>query len=68
MAIVTISRQLGTMGTEIAHALAEELHYNYLDKESFAKALQEHGISGMHLEKYDEKKPALWDVFSSDRE
>ena len=51
MAIVTFSRQMGSLGTEIAHALAEELHYDYLDKETFEKALSEHGISRLHIEK-----------------
>jgi cytidylate kinase len=68
MAIITVSRELGSLGTEIAQAVAKNLRYDYLDKEGFNKALSEHGFSEMKLEKYDEKKPPLWDVFSSDRD
>jgi len=68
MAIITISRELGSLGTDIAQAVAKALRYDYLDKEGFNKALGEHGFSEIKLEKYDEKKPPLWDVFSSDRD
>lgn len=68
MAIITVSRELGSLGTDIAQAVAEDLKYKYLDKEGFNQALGEYGFSAMKLEKYDEKKPPLWDVFSSDRD
>ena len=68
MAIITVSRQLGSLGTDIARRLADDLGYDYLDKETFGKALGDYGFSGIKIEKYDEKKPALWDVFSSDRD
>jgi cytidylate kinase len=68
MAIITVSRELGSLGTDVAQAVAKGLKYDYLDKEGFNKALGEHGFSAMKLEKYDEKKPPLWDVFSSDRD
>ena len=38
MAIVTISRQVGSLGTEIAQAVASKLQYEYLDKEKIEKA------------------------------
>lgn len=46
MAIITISRQLGSFGTEIAKKLQEELHYSYLDKQSLEEELvHKYGIS-----------------------
>ena len=68
MAIITVSRQLGSLGTDVAHRLAEKLHYRCLDKESFDRSLDEHGIAAAKVEKYDEKKPSLWDTFSTDRD
>lgn len=69
MAVMTISRQLGSLGTEIAKVLNEKLQLNYLDKIKLEKALvSEYGISGKSIEKYDEKKPPLWDIFSSDKD
>ena len=32
MSIITISRQLGSLGTEIARGVAEKLNYEYVDK------------------------------------
>ena len=32
MAIITISRQTGSLGDEIVKAAAEKLHYKYVDK------------------------------------
>ena len=69
MAIITISRQLGSLGTDIANKLNEEMRINYLDKESLHEELiEKYGISEEKFKRYDEKKPALWDVFSSDKD
>jgi cytidylate kinase len=69
MAIITISRQLGSSGTDIAKKLQEELHYSYLDKESLDMELvHKYRIPEKKVEHYDEKKPAFWDMFSSDKD
>lgn len=68
MAIVTVSRQLGSLGTDVAHRLAEEVEVDCLDKDSFEKALQERGMARAKVDKYDEKKPSVWDTFSTDRD
>jgi len=69
MAIITISRQLGSFGTEIAKKLQTELHCNYLDKQSLeAELVHKYGIPEEKVERYDEKKPAFWDMFSSDKD
>lgn len=69
MAIITISRQLGSLGTDIANRLKEELHFKYLDKESLEeKLISKYGLPEEKVERYDEKKPAFWDMFSSDKD
>ncbi|GAK58417.1 hypothetical protein U27_05391 [Candidatus Vecturithrix granuli] len=69
MAVITISRQSGSLGTIIAKMLKEELHFEYLDKAKIEEILvSEYGIPEEHVEKFDEKKPAFWDIFSSDKD
>ena len=64
MAIITISRQLGSMGSEIAQMLSQQLNYRFLEKEILAAELRQHGIADM--EKHDEKQPSLYTSFSSE--
>jgi len=67
MAILTLSRQSGSFGTQIAKAVVEHLKYRFLDKESLEKALAGYGVSPSSLQKYDEKRPSFWEIFSSER-
>ena len=69
MAIITISRQLGSLGDEIAKKLSEEVHFNYFDKDLLEEDLvKECQMSEKNVERYDEKKPRFWETFSADRE
>lgn len=69
MAIITISRQLGSLGTDIAKALKDELNFHYLDKDLLESNLvSKYGIPEEEVERYDEKKPAFWEIFSSDKD
>ena len=69
MAIITISRQMGSFGTKIAKNFQKKTGYNFLDKESIEKELgHKYGIPEDHTNRYDEKKPAFWDMFSSDKD
>jgi cytidylate kinase len=68
MAVVTISRQLGSLGDAIAYSLASGLKFHHLDKESLESMLEKYGISEVKVEHYDEKKPNFWDLFSKDRD
>jgi cytidylate kinase len=63
MSIVTISRQLGSLGTEIAQGVAEKLSYEYVDKKKVTEALSPYGLFAADVEKFDEKKPTFWDSF-----
>jgi cytidylate kinase len=67
MAIITISRQLGSLGSEAAAELARELHYSLMDKDTLDRELQSYGISGFNISRFDEKKPGLWDSFSLEK-
>ena len=69
MAIITISRQFGSLGTIIAKALKDELKLESLDKIALEETLvSDYGIPEEKVERYDEKKPAFWDIFSSDKD
>ena len=63
MSIITISRQLGSLGTEIAQGVAEKLSYEYIDKKKVTEALSPYGLFASDVEKFDEKKPSFWDSF-----
>ena len=64
MAIITISRELGSMGSEIAQILEQKLKYPLIDKAILSAELFQQGISDM--KKFDEKKPSLYKSFSSE--
>ena len=67
MAVITVSRQVGSLGTEMAQVVAERLRYEYVDKEKIAKALGTYGLPEPQLEKFDEKKPPFWDSWQVQR-
>jgi cytidylate kinase len=63
MPVITISRQLGSLGTEIARGAAEQLDYEYVDKQKIEQALSQYGVPPPEVEKFDEKKPSFWNSF-----
>ena len=67
MPVISISRQLGSLGTEIAQLLCKDLDCRCLDKESLEEAFGEYGIPKESLERFDEKKPGFWDLFKTDK-
>lgn len=52
--IITISRQFGSLGRNIAKLLARELDINYYDRDLLEKAAENMGISVPTLSSYDE--------------
>ena len=64
MAVITVSRQLGSLGTEIARAAANRLNYAFAEKERIGKMLVDYGFPEAELEKFDEKRTPLWDYVS----
>ncbi|MCP5104605.1 MAG: BON domain-containing protein [bacterium] len=67
MSVITISRQLGSQGTEIAQLLCDGFKYQCLDKESLEAAFDQYGIPKDSVDRYDEKKPGIWDIFKTDK-
>lgn len=67
MAIITISRQTGSFGDEIAKAVAEKLRYNCVDKMKISDALADQGLRVPDFEKFDGKKPTIWQSLSNQK-
>jgi cytidylate kinase len=59
MAIITISREMGSGGIPIAHQVAESLGYSLIDGEMLKEVAGEYGLSPEALEQADEKPPAF---------
>ncbi len=55
MAVVTISRQYGSGGTELALRVSELLGYSYLDKLIMTQIAEEVGLSGSDLADFSEE-------------
>jgi cytidylate kinase len=68
MAVITMSRQLGSLGTEITTALAERLSLKVVDKESVEATLVGMGMPEARVEQYDERKPGFWQLFSAEKD
>ncbi len=60
MAVITVSRQMGSLGTEIAQEVAGQLHYEYLDKEGIEQGITTQGLAVQEVDKFDEKSPPFW--------
>jgi cytidylate kinase len=67
MPVITISRQMGSRGEEIAQVVARQLNYEYMDKNRIAEALRKYGLQPLEIETFDEKKPPFWDYMSIQR-
>ena len=67
MSVITVSRELGSQGIEIAQAVANRFNYQCVDKEKIGIALADCGLPQIEIEKLDEKKPSFWDSWTIDR-
>ena len=64
MAILTISREYRSGGEEIGRAVAEEMHYDYVDKERLIHDIRSAGEKWENLiQEVDETTPTLWERF-----
>ncbi len=68
MSIITISRQFGSYGKEIAERIASELGYKFMDKKSLEAQYGKYGIPDVRFEKYDEKNPGFFEYFKSGKD
>jgi cytidylate kinase len=65
MAIITISREMGSGGIPIAHKVAEKLGYKLIDGETIMEAAEAYGLSAEAVEQADEKPPHFVDTLDS---
>ena len=65
MAIITISREMGSGGIPIAHKVAEKLDYRLIDGEAIMEAAAAYGLSAEGIEQADEKPPHFVDTLDS---
>lgn len=65
MAIITISREMGSGGIPIAHKVAEKLGYRLIDGEAILEAAASYGLSPEAIEQADEKPPHFVDTLDS---
>ena len=54
--IITVGRQFGSGGREVAKKLAEVMNVSFYDKELLAEASKDSGICQEVMETYDEKQ------------
>ncbi|AEE17539.1 AAA family ATPase [Treponema brennaborense] len=68
MAVITISRQVAALGDEIAAAVAEKMHYKFIDRKVIEQRIIDLGFPADKLKKYDEKKPGFFASLAKDRD
>lgn len=68
MAVITISRQLASLGDEISAKIADELGYAYFGKKEIEKRIVELGFPKAKLEKFDEKKLGFFAALTRGRD
>jgi cytidylate kinase len=68
MAIITIARELASLGEETARELVDRCGYKLIDKEYLEAKLNSIGIGPEKREKYDEKSPGFWASLSQQRD
>lgn len=65
MAVITISRQLGSHGARIARGLARELGWKLANKATVNAVIEQYGL--IHLDElYGDKAPSFWDLYKQD--
>lgn len=68
MAIITISRQMGSGGIPIAHKVAEKLGYTLVDGDAIMEVAEQYGLTLESLELADEKPPHFSEKLDSKHE
>ena len=68
MAIITISRQMGSGGIPIAHKVAEKLGYTLVDGDAILEVADQYGLTRESIEQADEKPPHFVETLDSKHE
>ncbi len=67
MAVITVSRQLGSLGDEIAKGVSERLGCEFVEKAKISEALRRQGFEPPEIDRFDEVKPSVWQSLSQQR-
>jgi len=67
MAILTLTRQSGSLGDEVGMLLARRLGYTFYDKKEIEKRIIAKGLPKEEFMKFDERKPRFLDRFTKNR-
>jgi cytidylate kinase len=67
MAVITISRQKGSFGNQIAEAVAEKLRYKRVGKTEISDVLAGQGLEALAFEKFDGRRPSIWQSLSQQK-
>lgn len=67
MAVITISRQKGSYGNQIAKVVAERLRYNCVGKAEISDVLADQGLGALIFEKFDGRRPSIWHSLSQQK-
>jgi cytidylate kinase len=63
MAIVTLSHEMGSGGSELGALLAERLGYRHVDQDMISQAARQYGVGEEKLSQIDETKPSFVERF-----
>jgi cytidylate kinase len=66
MAVITISREVGSQGDSIAKQIVQSLDYHLVDKDFIGRVLSQYGL--VEFGKEYEALPGFWDRFNAQRE
>ena len=68
MAILTVSRQIASLGDEICKAVAERLGYTFFGRKDVEKRIIQLGFPMEKFKKFDERKPSFFASLSKGRD
>ncbi len=67
MAVITISRQIGSLGDSVAQILEERDGLPRSDQRALEELISRSGIPAEMIQEFDERKPSFWRSLSIDR-
>jgi cytidylate kinase len=67
MTIVAISREMGSGGYEIGAAVAQALHFEYVNRQILLEAAHAYGVPEATLVDVVARRPSLWERFDVER-
>jgi cytidylate kinase len=68
MAILTVSRQVASLGDEICSSIAQKLNYRFFGRKDIEDRIVKLGFPKSKLKKFDEKKPGFFASLTRDRD